>query len=152
MGMRPSFKLLHRWAGLFIVLFLFVAGATGAVIAWDHELDKWLNPHLFQAHSGSSSASTPPAPLELAHRVEASDPRLQVGLMPMFIEHGHTLGVSLFSTVNLTPFEKKTPSPIHQPIEQVLSREQIITLAQAEASKRHGIAPPGAILGLPEPI
>lgn len=65
MGRRPVFTLLRRWAGLFIALILFVAGATGAVFAWDHELDEWLNPHLFQAHSDAGSASTPLAPLEL---------------------------------------------------------------------------------------
>lgn len=27
--------------------FLFVAGRTGAVISWNHELDEWLNPQLF---------------------------------------------------------------------------------------------------------
>ena len=37
--MRRVLLLLHRWFGLFTALFLFVAGFTGAVIAWDHELD-----------------------------------------------------------------------------------------------------------------
>jgi len=37
MRMRLTFALLHRWSGLVIAVFLFVAGATGAVIAWDHE-------------------------------------------------------------------------------------------------------------------
>ena len=297
MRMRLTFALLHRWSGLFIALFLFVAGATGAVIAWDHELDEWLNPHLFEARSGLGSTSTPLAtlaPLELARRVEASDPRLRVSYLPLAIEPGHTLGVSvvarinpatgkpfdlgfnqmaldpvtgavqgtrewgaislsrenllpflyklhyslhipdvgdvglgmwvmgivsvvwildcfialwisfpnarswrksfafrtgqgwpklnfdlhrsggvwvwalllmlaitsvsmnlgrevmkpvvsLFSPVTLTPFEKKTPSPINQPIDPVLSREQVIRLAQAEARRRAWTTPPGAI-------
>jgi uncharacterized iron-regulated membrane protein len=34
--MRPLFVLLHRWLGIGTALFLFVAGLTGAVIAWDH--------------------------------------------------------------------------------------------------------------------
>ncbi|WP_409998334.1 PepSY domain-containing protein, partial [Escherichia coli] len=49
--MRPILVLLHRWCGLFIALFLFTAGLTGAVISWDHELDEWLNPHLFDAQT-----------------------------------------------------------------------------------------------------
>ncbi len=42
--MRSWLVRLHRWFGLAIALFLFVAGLTGAVIAWDHELDAALNP------------------------------------------------------------------------------------------------------------
>jgi hypothetical protein len=49
--MRVLFVVVHRWAGLFIAAFLCVAGLTGAVISWDHELDEWLNPHLFETGS-----------------------------------------------------------------------------------------------------
>lgn len=45
--MRTVFTIFHRWAGLFIALFLFIAGATGAVISWDHELDEWQTPNEF---------------------------------------------------------------------------------------------------------
>lgn len=84
--MRPLLVLLHRWFGLTAALFLFIAGATGAVISWDHELDAWLNPHLFEAR-------TPGKPLpvqELAARIEASDPRVRVTFMPLEIEPEHT--------------------------------------------------------------
>lgn len=104
--MRAFLSLLHRWAGLFLALFLFIAGTTGAVISWDHELDEWLNPHLFDARSGSASA--PLAPLELARRVEASDPRLRIGYMPLFIESGHTLTASVDARIDATtraPFD-----------------------------------------------
>ncbi len=47
--MRATFTLIHRWAGLFIAVFLAIAGLTGAVISWDHEHDEWLNPHLYDA-------------------------------------------------------------------------------------------------------
>ena len=73
--MRTTLVLLHRWFGLAAALFLFIAGATGAVISWDHELDAWLNPHLYQARSSSGAAMSP---LALAHRVEAADPRVRV--------------------------------------------------------------------------
>ena len=45
--MRAILVVLHRWFGLFIAGFLIIAGLTGALISWDHELDEWLNPHLF---------------------------------------------------------------------------------------------------------
>jgi uncharacterized iron-regulated membrane protein len=51
--------MLHRWFGLAAALFLFVSGLTGAVISWDHELDAWLNPQLFQAASGACRSGKP---------------------------------------------------------------------------------------------
>jgi uncharacterized iron-regulated membrane protein len=42
--MRFAFTLAHRWLGLAIATFLFVSGLTGAVISWDRELDRVLNP------------------------------------------------------------------------------------------------------------
>ncbi|RKJ94579.1 PepSY-associated TM helix domain-containing protein [Alicycliphilus denitrificans] len=92
--MHGALVVLHRWCGLFIAGFLFIAGLTGAVIAWDHELDEWANPQLFQAASGATEA--PLAPLELARRAEAADPRLRVSFAPLTLEPGHTamLGVA----------------------------------------------------------
>lgn len=92
--MRGALVVLHRWCGLFIAGFLFVAGLTGAVIAWDHEIDEWVNPGLFQAASGATDS--PLAPLELARRAEADDPRLRVSFLPLALEPGHAamLGVA----------------------------------------------------------
>lgn len=87
--MRPILVLLHRWCGLFIALFLFTAGLTGAIISWDHELDEWLNPHLFDAQS----AGPVQEPLQLADALEARDPRLQVSFMPLALEPGHALNI-----------------------------------------------------------
>jgi uncharacterized iron-regulated membrane protein len=53
--MRPVFVRLHRWFGIGIALFLFVAGLTGALIAWDHELDAMLNPTFFYARAATRS-------------------------------------------------------------------------------------------------
>ena len=41
--MRAFWTVVHRWMGLTVALFLIVAGLTGAVISWDHEIDEWLN-------------------------------------------------------------------------------------------------------------
>lgn len=82
---------LHRWAGLVLALFLFISGITGAIISWDHELDEWLNPHLFERQS----LGDPLSPLDLIDRLEASDPRLLITSIPLEIEPGYnlTLGV-----------------------------------------------------------
>lgn len=83
--MRATFTVIHRWAGLFIAVFLFIAGATGAVISWDHELDEWLNPHLFDAKATGTSLS----PYELVRRVEAADPKIRVSYFLLSFEAGH---------------------------------------------------------------
>lgn len=78
---------LHRWLGLATAAFLFVAGATGAVISWDHALDAWLNPAMFEART----EGTPRPVGELVAAVEAADPRAQVTYYPLAAEPGHTV-------------------------------------------------------------
>ena len=94
--MRYVMTLLHRWVGLAIATFLFVAGLTGAVISWDHELDDWLNSDLHTATSrGSAKAS-----LDLAALIEARDPRVQVVRLPLEPEPGETLDVIVMPKVD----------------------------------------------------
>ena len=94
--MRAAFTLIHRWGGLFIAVFLFIAGVTGAVISWDHELDEWLNPHLFDA----KATGTPRSPHELVQRAEAADPKLQVTFFPLSFEEGHNASLFVEPRVN----------------------------------------------------
>jgi uncharacterized iron-regulated membrane protein len=70
---RETFIAIHRYVGLVMATFLIVAGTTGSVIAFVHDLDVWLNPELFVV--------TPPAdgrppfdPFELRERVQAQMP------------------------------------------------------------------------------
>jgi uncharacterized iron-regulated membrane protein len=91
MSMRRTLVVLHRWLGLFTALFLFLAGLTGAIIAWDHELDSWLNPSLFVA----PRAGAPLSPLQLAQRLERADSRLMVTYTSLTIEPGHTALMSV---------------------------------------------------------
>lgn len=90
--MRRALVVLHRWFGLFAALFLLFAGVTGAIIAWDHELDAWLNPQLFVARSGRAAARHP---LALADELEQRDPRLLVRYLPLHVEPGRTLMMSV---------------------------------------------------------
>jgi len=99
MLMRSFFAMLHRWFGLFLATFLFVAGLTGAIISWDHELDEWLNPQMF--HAKTEVVGEPPSALELANRFEADDERALVSYLPLSLEEGHTLG--LFISPRLNP-------------------------------------------------
>ncbi|MBB5393300.1 MULTISPECIES: PepSY domain-containing protein [unclassified Herbaspirillum] len=92
--MRALFVIIHRWFGLAAAVFLFISGATGAVISWDHELDAWLNPGLFQANSaGQPGAGAPKGGLELANLVEQAEPRLRVTYVLTQGEPGHTIGM-----------------------------------------------------------
>ena len=95
--MRATFTVVHRWAGLFIAVFLFIAGATGAVISWDHELDEWLNAHLFDA----KATGKPLSPHDLVSRAEAADPRIRVSYFPLSFEEGHN--ASLFVEPRVDP-------------------------------------------------
>ena len=86
-SMRPILVRLHRWFGIGTALFLFVSGLTGAVIAWNQELDAALNPGFFYARSPAPALSS----LELANRVEAADPRVHVTYLPLGVVPGRTL-------------------------------------------------------------
>lgn len=94
--MRIALVLLHRWFGLAVALFLFIAGVTGALISWDHELDAWLNPTLYEA----KSSGTPKPSLELAAIVEAADPRVRVTYLPLGVEPEHALQMSVSPRVD----------------------------------------------------
>lgn len=87
--MRAPLAVLHRWFGLFIAVFLLISGLTGALIGWDHEIDEWLNPHLFFAPLTEHAQ----APMALADQLEAGDPRLRISYLPLYVEPGHSLGV-----------------------------------------------------------
>lgn len=82
--MRAFFTLLHRWFGLFIAIFLFIAGVTGALIAWDHELDAMLSPAFYKA----PGAGEPMTALQLANKLEAEHPELKVSFMSTSLEPG----------------------------------------------------------------
>lgn len=83
--MRAALVRLHRWLGLATAGFLVVAGLTGSVIAFNHELDEWLNPELF----GASSAGDPLSAFALAARIERDDPRARVTYFALEPEPGH---------------------------------------------------------------
>ena len=90
--MRRALVVLHRWAGLSIAGFLIVAGLTGSLIAFQTELDSWLNPDLFHVEG----AGVPLAAADLAARVEAADARIRVRSVPIRVGDGYA--ASLFIT------------------------------------------------------
>lgn len=88
--MRALFVILHRWLGLFTALFLFVAGLTGALISWDHELDEALNP-AFYHHDWQGQR--PQDPLLLANAFEQANPELTVSFLPLTLASNEALNL-----------------------------------------------------------
>ena len=81
--MRALWTVVHRWIGLVLAGFLTMAGLTGAVLSWDHEIDEWLNADMLETPARGPLKT----PLELAAAVQASEPRAEISYM--------TLGLSL---------------------------------------------------------
>lgn len=77
MRAREIAVILHRYMGLATAAFLAVAGLTGAIIAFNHELDELLNPSLFERRSAGPAL---PA-VELVARIEAANPDLYVSFI-----------------------------------------------------------------------
>jgi uncharacterized iron-regulated membrane protein len=50
-SLRACLLVMHRWVGLFIAVFLVVAGLTGTLLVFYKELDAALNPHLFKVNA-----------------------------------------------------------------------------------------------------
>jgi uncharacterized iron-regulated membrane protein len=77
---------LHRYAGLALAAFLTFAGLTGSILAFNDELDTWLNPELFEARG--TGTMLPPS--EIAKRVEALDPRVIATWIPLSVGEGES--------------------------------------------------------------
>lgn len=87
--LRPLLVWSHRVLGLSTALFLFIAGLTGSVLAFNQELDEWLNPAVYRA-----TAEGMPLPAEeLARRVEAGHPDRSVWYMDLPREPGRAARV-----------------------------------------------------------
>lgn len=70
---------LHRWSGLALLVFLFIAGLTGSVLAFRWEIDALLNPDLFRVPPGER-----PLPhAALIARFEAENPDLLVSSLTL---------------------------------------------------------------------
>ncbi|GGI20848.1 PepSY-associated TM helix domain-containing protein [Oxalicibacterium faecigallinarum] len=109
--MRRLLGRLHRWAGLFIAVFLFLSGISGALIAWDRELDSWLNPSLFKSDSAALSAQRI---LELANQFETAEPRARIKNLPLATQAGESL------TLTVTPTWDAQSNRVHRlPFNQV---------------------------------
>ena len=81
---RPVGVWLHRWLGVATALFLAMSGLTGAIIAWDHELDEAINP-LYHTRTVSEPLSQAQL-LALAADLEREQPGWRITFMPLRLD------------------------------------------------------------------
>jgi uncharacterized iron-regulated membrane protein len=87
---RQVFVLIHRYVGLVLAGFLLIAGLTGALLAFYHELDRALNPQVRTVTPPSSDAR-PIDPLVLREQIQARYPEAWVHWVDLAPEPGRAL-------------------------------------------------------------
>ncbi|MET4580181.1 PepSY-associated TM helix domain-containing protein [Ottowia thiooxydans] len=112
MRLRPAVTRLHRWFGLSMAGFLFLAGLSGAFLAWYEELDAWLSPALLKAQPVTGHEHVL-APLVLRAQVERAYPDKLVNHIPL----SQPAGRSAVFYVVARPGQPGTPEA---PVLQVL--------------------------------
>ena len=88
--LRAALLLTHRWVGLLLAGFLLIAGLTGALLAWNDELEAAISPGLFVVPPPRPGA-TPPDLLTLRDKVQAAHPEARVAMAWLQAEPGQAL-------------------------------------------------------------
>lgn len=105
--MRRWLTAVHRWLGLATALFLLVAGLTGAIIAWDHELDAIVAPEMYQGSTGRIRSA-----LDLADQVEAEHPEVLVTHLPLGVQPGHAVSMFVVPKQGDLPYDQLAVDPV----------------------------------------
>ncbi|KQP19384.1 hypothetical protein ASF45_25025 [Pseudorhodoferax sp. Leaf265] len=85
--MRSGLLRMHRYVGLLLAGFLVLTGLTGAMLAWNAELDEALNPGLLRAVPPALDAAMW-SPLALRAAVQQRFPHALVARVPLAQEQG----------------------------------------------------------------
>lgn len=88
--MRPLLVLIHRYLGLAMAGFLVIAGLSGALLAFEHELDTAINPHLMRVELPTPDVA-PMDALTVRERVQARYPDARVHRVDLTVEPGEAL-------------------------------------------------------------
>lgn len=108
-NVRTFWTVIHRWAGLVMAGFLVIAGLTGALLAWNNELDAAFNPELFEAPPPSPEAEMLD-PLVLRAQVQAAYPQAYAAMAMLDTKPGHALVVRLFGLPDPVTGTLKVPA------------------------------------------
>jgi uncharacterized iron-regulated membrane protein len=99
LALRAAALWVHRYVGLFMTVFLVVAGLTGSLLAFYHELDELLNPALYHVRP-----PTPDAPmLDPFEQREALQRQLPPGLLAHRLSFEGRAGVASLLEVSAAP-------------------------------------------------
>lgn len=88
--MRGAFIWVHRYVGLLMSVFLIIAGLTGSLLVFYHELDAALNPQLFHAEPPAPNAVRLD-PFQLRQRLEQQVPEVRVHYVPLEEKSGEAV-------------------------------------------------------------
>ena len=105
MKLRALAVLTHRYVGLALAIFLVMSGLTGSIIAFNHELDAWLNPSLFERTDDKPAM----APLDLIAAIEKQAPNVFVSFFEMEDDPDHN--AVAFVTPRENPETGEAPDP-----------------------------------------
>lgn len=86
---RQLWVLIHRWTGLALAVFLLMAGLTGSLLAFYHDLDAALAPEVHRV-AAAQPGVRPLDSLALRERVEEQLPQARVNWMPLHVEPGRS--------------------------------------------------------------
>ncbi|MBA3756447.1 MAG: PepSY domain-containing protein [Nitrosomonas sp.] len=92
--MRRFICLIHRYVGLIMAIFLLIAGLTGAILAWYHELDTAINPQWTRVQPPSPDAQ-PLSYFVLHEQVQARYPKAWVNYINLNNRLGEAVVFSL---------------------------------------------------------
>lgn len=88
--LRPLWVRIHRWTGLGLALFLIVAGLTGALLAFQDEIDVLVAPQFHQVASPRPGAAML-SPQDLRERVMARYPGGLINYLPLHFPPGRSV-------------------------------------------------------------
>ncbi len=111
--MRRFISLIHRYVGLVMAVFLLIAGLTGAILVWYHELDAMLNPQLLQIRAPAPDAQ-PLSPFVLHEQVQVRYPEAWVNYINLNNRPDEAIVFSLEGAV-----DSKTGQPIDLPNDEI---------------------------------
>lgn len=102
---RQLITKLHRWSGLALLAFLFVAAFTGAFVSFRWEIDAFLNPQMFKVKPAGKALPQ----LELIERIETTFPDALVSTLTYPNAPDDALRVSLKSRMEAHVAHKHVP-------------------------------------------
>ncbi len=85
MRTRKKLLLIHRWSGITLAVLLIIAGLSGSLLAFHHEIDAWINPALHHTTPSPQRAALD----GIAKAIEIKHPQLLVGYF-LFAENPAT--------------------------------------------------------------